>query len=73
VALLRVLLTLPAVLLLDEPDAALDDECASAVRHELTSFTARGGAVVRVRHRGDDLLARRRLRMKCGVLEEVTR
>lgn len=73
VALLRVLLTKPAVLLLDEPDAALDEECAAAVRHELTLFTAAGGAVVRVRHRGDDLLARRRLRMTQGELEEVGR
>ena len=73
VALLRVLLTSPDVLLLDEPDAALDDASADAVRAMIVLFAEKGGAVVRVRHRGDDGLAHRRFRLAAGVLGEVAR
>lgn len=72
VALVRVLLTQPAVLLLDEPDAALDDASSAALRATLSRFAAAGGAIVRVRHRADDGLADRRLRLEAGRLEEVT-
>lgn len=71
VALLRVLLTEPRVLLLDEVDAALDDVSADAVRTRLRSFASDGGGIVRVRHRADDGLAQRRLRLSSGNLEEV--
>lgn len=72
VALLRVMLSEPRVLLLDEADAALDDESAAAVARLVVAFTARGGAVIRVRHRADDGSATRRLRLQHGRLEEVS-
>jgi len=71
VALCRVLLTRPRVLLLDEPDAALDDASAAAVGGIAREFAADGGAVVRVRHRSSDGLAARRLRLAAGRLEEA--
>lgn len=73
VAMLRVLLTEPRVLLLDEADAALDEDSSAAVTVMTRSFAEGGGAVVRVRHREDDGLASRRLRTRDGRLEEVTR
>ncbi len=66
VALLRVLLTRPRVLLLDEPDAALDSESAEAVAGALVRVAAAGTAIVRVRHRESDGLASRRLVMEPG-------
>lgn len=71
VALLRVMLTEPRVLLLDEPDAALDTESAQAVREGIARFAAGGGAVLRVRHREADGLAARRLYLAGGSLSEV--
>lgn len=68
VALLRVLLTEPRVLLLDEPDAALDEASAEAVGQLTREFAERGGAVVRVRHHRTDGLASRRLRLCDGGL-----
>ena len=75
VALLRVLLTEPRVLLLDEPDAALDDASADAVSALTREFVEGGGGVVRVRHHRADGLAARRLLLVGGHLtpaEEVT-
>jgi len=72
VALLRVVLTGPRALLLDEPDAALDDASAAEVAHITSEFALAGGAVVRVRHQRTDLLASRRLRLSNGALTEVT-
>lgn len=75
----RVWLTGPRVLLLDEADAALDEESTTAMGAAITRFaeqgwpTGRHSAVVRVRHRADDGLASRRLRLSAGVLEEVAR
>lgn len=69
VALLRVLLTKPQVLLLDEPDAALDDASAEAVAVATRGFAAAGGAVVRVRHQRTDALATRRLSLVGGRLQ----
>lgn len=68
VAFLRTLLTAPRVLLLDEPDAALDDASADAVAAETAAFAADGGAVVRVRHHRPDGVASRRLRLERGYL-----
>jgi len=71
VALSRVLLTSPRVLLLDEPDAALDDASAEAVACIAREFAEAAGGVVRVRHRGSDGLASRRLRLERGRIAEV--
>jgi len=71
ISLLRVILTTPDVLLLDEPDANLDDVTAAQVRLMTERFVADGGAVVRVRHLRDDDLAARRYRLERGHLSEV--
>lgn len=71
IALLRVLLTRPRVLLLDEPDAALDEASTEQVANAVLAFVHDGGAAVRVRHRTSDGLASRRLRLHGGALEEV--
>ena len=71
VALLRVLLTEPEVLLLDEPDANLDNESAEQVARATDAFARTGGAVVRVRHQRTDALASRRFRLEAGRLSEV--
>lgn len=71
VALLRVVLAAPDILLLDEPDANLDDVSAEQVRAMTGRFVAEGGAVVRVRHLRADDLATRRFRLSDGVLSEV--
>jgi putative ABC transport system ATP-binding protein len=70
VALLRMMLAAPRVLLLDEPDAALDSASSESVAGALRTFAADGGAVLRVRHRETDGLAGRRLRLKDGRLAE---
>jgi putative ABC transport system ATP-binding protein len=72
VALLRVLLTAPAVLLLDEPDAALDNESAAEVAAMTGEFVREGGAVVRVRHLRTDAGADALFRLEGGRLTEVT-
>ncbi len=71
IALLRVLLTDPDVLLLDEPDANLDEASAEQVTLATRQFAERGGGVVRVRHQRADALASRRLRLSAGKLEAV--
>jgi putative ABC transport system ATP-binding protein len=71
VALLRTVLTAPAVLLLDEPDAALDEESAEQVGLLTREFVDGGGAAVRVRHLRSDGYADRRLRLVAGALSEV--
>ena len=70
IALLRTVLTHPRVLLLDEPDAALDEESAEQVGLLTREFVDAGGAVVRVRHHRTDGHADRRLRLFGGVLSE---
>jgi putative ABC transport system ATP-binding protein len=71
VALIRVLLTSPRVLLLDEPDAALDDDSAAAVGRYAAEHAAAGGAVLRVRHRSADGLATSRFILEGGTLTLV--
>lgn len=70
VALVRVVLTAPDVLLLDEPDAALDADSAAQVAQLTTQF-AKHGAVVRVRHQRPDGVRARRLRLSGGRLHGV--
>lgn len=70
VALLRTVLTRPDVLLLDEPDAALDEESAAQVGALTREFVDAGGTVVRVRHLRSDARADRRLRLAGGRLAE---
>lgn len=72
IALLRTVLTRPRVLLLDEPDAALDEESAEQVGLLTREFVDSGAAVVRVRHHRADGLADRRLRLSGGTLEEAS-
>ena len=71
IALTRVVLAAPEVLLLDEPDANLDDASAEQVRRMTEAFAAAGGGVVRVRHQRSDELAARRLHLEGGTLGEV--
>jgi putative ABC transport system ATP-binding protein len=71
IALLRVLLTGPLVLLLDEPDAALDEASTEQVARATLAFVDAGGTAARVRHRASDGLASRRLRLAGGKLEEL--
>jgi putative ABC transport system ATP-binding protein len=71
IALLRTVLTAPRVLLLDEPDAALDAESAAEVGRLTREFADAGGAVLRVRHHVADGLATRRLHLAGGKLTEV--
>ncbi len=68
VALLRVLLTDPRVLLLDEPDASLDDASAEAVAAMTARFASAGGAVLRVSHLRADATANVRLHLENGAL-----
>lgn len=71
ISLLRVMLTAPDILLLDEPDANLDDASAEQVRAMIERFVDGGGSVVRVRHLRSDHLATRRYRLADGHLSEV--
>lgn len=71
VALLRVLLTKPRVLLLDEPDAALDSASSDAVGSLFSDFAAAGGAIVRVRHHRSDGLATERYILQGGTLSTI--
>ena len=72
-ALVRLLLLAPRIMLLDEPTAALDEAAAARVEVVLAERLAAGVAILLVTH--DDAqaarLASRRLRIADGRLEEV--
>ena len=70
VAMARPGLTRPDVLLLDEPDASLDDDSAALVAALTARFTETG-AVVRIRHHRPDGIATRRERLVAGRLHGV--
>ncbi|MBN2405158.1 MAG: ATP-binding cassette domain-containing protein [Coriobacteriia bacterium] len=72
IALLRVLLTQPSVLLLDEPDASLDDASAAQVARKTAAFAAAGGAVLRISHVRADAAACARYRLEHGLLTQVS-
>jgi putative ABC transport system ATP-binding protein len=72
VAFVRLALTGPRVILLDEPDAALDDPSAELVGTAARRFADAGGAVVRIRHRSGGPAADRRLALREGALHEVS-
>ena len=71
IAILRVMLAGPRVLLLDEPDASLDDASAAEVARMTASFVADGGSVVRVSHVRADASAATRYRLADGALEVI--
>lgn len=71
IALLRVMLARPRVLLLDEPDASLDDTSAAEVACLTATFVADGGAVVRVSHVRADASATVRYRLAGGRLDQL--
>jgi putative ABC transport system ATP-binding protein len=73
VALVRTVLTRPRVLLLDEPDASLDDASAAEVARLVGAFVADGGAVVRVSHVRADATATVRYRLEGGKLVDLAR
>ena len=68
IALLRVTLTRPRVLLLDEPDASLDDASAAEVARLTAAFVGEGGSVVRVSHVRKDAAASLRYVLEGGRL-----
>jgi putative ABC transport system ATP-binding protein len=70
VAMARLGLTRPDVLLLDEPDASLDEDSAALVAG-LTVRFAQDGAVLRIRHHRPDGIATRRERLVAGRLHGV--
>ena len=71
VALARTLLIRPAVLLADEPTAALDADNAAALVRVISRWTGQGGAVVLVAHDPTpwEKVARRTLDMGTGKTE----
>ena len=71
IALLRTVLTRPRVLLLDEPDASLDDASAAEVACVTAGFVADGGAVVRVSHVRADATATVRYCLEGGTLTNL--
>lgn len=68
VALLRAFATKPDVLLLDEVDAALDDESSHAVTLLVKMATDKGASCMRVRHRPPDGAAYSTFRLCDGKL-----
>ena len=73
VALLRAFATRPAVLLLDEVDAALDDESARAVGRLTKSLVDDRMACLRIRHRAADGVACGTFSLRDGALSYASR
>lgn len=71
-ALARVLLLAPRVMLLDEPTSGLDDEATGCVEAILAQRLKGGAALLLVTHDADlaGRLGRRRLRIKDGRIED---
>lgn len=69
VALLRAFATKPRVLLLDEVDAALDEESSAAVSALTARLAGEGIACLRIRHRASDGLACSTFMLSEGRLE----
>lgn len=72
VALLRALALEAPLTLLDEVDAALDDESARLVGEVVSKAATEGRTFLRVRHRAPDGFAMRRLHLEGGRLAEVS-
>ncbi|MEW5802499.1 MAG: ATP-binding cassette domain-containing protein [bacterium] len=71
-ALLRILLLQPRVLLLDEPDASLDKDSAQLVSRRIRRYLKENqAAAIRVRHSSWDDPASRTLMIRGGELLEV--
>ena len=72
-ALARVLLLAPRVMLLDEPTSGLDDEATASVESILAERLEGGVAILLVTHDADlaGRLGRRRLRIEDGRIEAV--
>lgn len=68
ISLLRVFLTKPRVLLLDEVDAALDDLSSKAISEMTAALIDENTACLRIRHRSSDGLAQGVFRMAQGNL-----
>ena len=73
VALLRAFATRPRVLLLDEVDAALDDESARAVGRLTKSLVDDRMACLRIRHRAADGVACGTFSLRDGALSYASR
>lgn len=71
VAFLRTLLSKPAVLLLDEVDAALDQQSVEAISKLTADFAAEGGTVIRVRHRESDGLSSKTIHLVAGKVAQI--
>lgn len=68
IALLRVFAAKPEVLLLDEADAALDDDSACAIGRLTRALVGKGMTCLRIRHRAADGFAKGTFGLKDGVL-----
>ncbi len=73
IALLRAFATAPDVLLLDEVDAALDDESAYAVGRLTRELVGARTACLRIRHRAADGFARGTFALRDGALAYAER
>lgn len=63
----------PALLILDEPSAALDLVCKADIRHYLSVYLAGGGTMILTTHEEPELaLCNRLLLLKQGLLHQVS-
>lgn len=68
IALLRAFVTKPQVLLLDEVDAALDNDSANAIGALTQSFVGKDATCLRIRHRPSDGFAHATYTLEDGAL-----